>query len=176
MSRDPLLTYLRDHLAGAVGALELLELLRVRAADPEVRSAAEQFHSEISADREALESVAKELGGGASSLKDAGAWIGEKLARIKLGALRETIEGLALLEAIEAVALGITGKIALWNSLIALSEVEPALPRVNYQDLKSRANQQHERIELLRLRLATRVLRVPPPVDPAILPAPVAVS
>ena len=65
-----MLTYLRDHLAGARGALELLEHLREHTADQEIRIAGDNFHSEIAADREVLEQLTLQLGGGTSIVKE----------------------------------------------------------------------------------------------------------
>lgn len=173
MSRDPLLTYLRDHLAGAVGALELLEYLRSHAGDEEIRKAATTFHVEVGADREALENLAAQLGGGSSAIKDASAWVGEKLSRLKLGAVGDAVNGLPLFEAVEALALGIAGKIALWDTLIAISRDDPAMPTLEYYALRQRAQQQHDRMELHRLRLATMVFKQSAPEVPTLIPDPV---
>jgi hypothetical protein len=161
MSTSPLLTYLRDHLAGARGALELLEYLRQHAADPEIRVAADNFHFEIAADREVLEQLAIQLGGGPSMVKEISAWVTEKLSRLKLGSVGDTVD-LALLEAVEALALGILGKVALWDALIAISWEDRTLPRLDYYSLRDRAQHQHDRMELHRLRLATLVLSSDP--------------
>jgi len=157
MTTNPLLTYLRDHLAGARGALELLEYLRDHAPDQEIRTAADNFHSEIAADREVLEQLTLQLGGGPSVLKGFSAWLTEKLSRLKLGSVGETVD-LPLLEAVEALALGILGKVALWDALIAIAREDRSLPRLDYYSLRARAQHQHDRMELHRLRLATLVL------------------
>jgi hypothetical protein len=173
MPRDPLLTYLRDHLAGAVGALEMLEFLRSHAGDEEIRTAATTFHAEIAADREVLESLAQRLGGGSSAIKDASAWVAEKLSRLKLGAVGDSVGGLPLFEAVEGLALGIAGKIALWDTLIAIARDDPSMPKLDYYSLRQRAQQQHDRMELHRLRLATLVFNQTPPVVPTLIPNPV---
>ena len=173
MPRDPLLSYLRDHLAGAIGALELLEHLRSHAGDEEIRKAATTFHVEVGADREVLENIAQQLGGGSSAVKDASAWVGEKLSRLKLGAVGDTVNGLPLFEAIEALSLGIAGKIALWDTLIAIARDDSSMPRLDYYALRQRAQQQHDRMELHRLRLATLVFNQTPPVVPTLIPIPV---
>lgn len=173
MARDPLLTYLRDHLAGAIGALEMLEYLRSNAGDDELRTAAATFHVEVGADREVLEKLAQQLGGGSSAVKDASAWLGEKLSRLKLGAVGDSINGLPLLEAVEVLTLGIAGKIALWDTLIAISRSDTSLPVLDYYTLRQRAQQQHDRMELHRLRLATLVFNQAPPVVPILIPNPV---
>lgn len=172
MPRDPLLTYLRDHLAGAVGALELLEFLRSNAGDAEIRTAATTFHVEVGADRAVLENLAQQLGGGSSAVKDASAWVAEKLSRLKLGAVGGPVSGLPLFEAVETLTLGIAGKVALWDTLIAVARDDATMPRLDYYALRERAQQQHNRMELHRLRLATLVFNQAPPVVPIMVPNP----
>ncbi len=152
MSYTTLLAYLSDHLAGARGALELIEHIRDHVEDPDIRALMAELHSDIAADRATLVQLAEHLGGGASTLKDASAWLAEKLSRLKLGAVGTTAS-LPLFEAIEALGLGILGKIALWDNLIALSTRDPALRTLPYEELGSRAIAQHARVEALRLRL-----------------------
>ena len=69
---------------------------------------------EIEADRTQLDSIVERVGGG-SVLKETTGWLGAKLARFKVG--RDVAGDLGTLEALEAVALGIQGKRALWNAL-----------------------------------------------------------
>lgn len=172
MPRDPLLVYLRDHLAGAIGALEVLEYLQTHAGDDEIRTAAASFHGEIGVDRETLEQLAQKLGGGSSPLKDASAWVGEKLGRLKLGAVGGSLDGLSLFEAVEALALGILGKVALWDTLILLARDDSSMPQFDYYGLRDRAQKQHDRMELHRLRLATLVFKQTPPIVPILMPDP----
>lgn len=152
MPYDTLLVYLSDHLAGARGALELIEHIRDHVTDPDIKALMAELHHDIAADRDALAGLAEHLGGGASPLKDASAWLVEKLSRLKLGAVTAK-SPLPLFEAVEALGLGILGKIALWDSLIALSSRDPALRTLHYEDLGNRAIAQHAQVEALRLRL-----------------------
>jgi hypothetical protein len=66
---------------------------------------------------------------------------------------------LRLLESLEAVELGINGKLTLWRALIAATEVSPALRGVlDYQRLAQRATEQIERVEVHRLKAAKAAL------------------
>jgi hypothetical protein len=58
------------------------------------------------------------------------------------------------LESLEAVALGIHGKLALWQALSAAAVAAPALRGVDYDDLAARASDQRARVEALRLDAA----------------------
>jgi hypothetical protein len=81
-------------------------------------------------------------------------WLTEKITQLKL--LLDDGRGgpLSLLEAIEAVALGIEGKRALWYALAAAAEVTPRLQGIDYDRLAQRARDQRCRIELARLEAA----------------------
>jgi hypothetical protein len=100
-------SYLNDHLAGSVGALELLD----RLIDDNRWKPLERFlrdlRNEIDTDQKTLKELIAKLGEKESTVRKAGAWIVEKLsrARIQLSEKREREIGLFL--ALEALALGI---------------------------------------------------------------------
>jgi hypothetical protein len=80
--------------------------------------------------------------------------LSEKLTRVKL--LLEDPSGghLARLEKLEALALGIDGKRALWRSLFAIAEVIPALRELDLTRLDQRAEDQRGRVEKIRMEAA----------------------
>ena len=84
MSRDPLATYVHDHLAGATAGLDLVEALRDRHAGEPLSEFAALLHAEIASDRATLEKLAERLGAASSGLKEAAAWLAEKASRLKL--------------------------------------------------------------------------------------------
>ncbi|MGH7792081.1 MAG: hypothetical protein ACREOB_07160 [Thermodesulfobacteriota bacterium] len=100
MANDNLATYLNDHLAGSVAALELLAYL-------------EEQHAGTPVER--LDIVQ-------SRPRKATAWLAEKITQIKLRLDDPTGGALRLLEGLEAVAIGIEGKRALWRALEAVAE------------------------------------------------------
>ncbi|HSF43371.1 MAG TPA: hypothetical protein VLT87_26460, partial [Thermoanaerobaculia bacterium] len=69
---------------------------------------------------------------------------------------------LHLLEALDALSLGIEGKKILWRALAAAAEDAPALQGVDYEGLTRRAEEQRRRVEALRLDAARRAL-IPEP-------------
>jgi hypothetical protein len=158
MPTPSLATYLNDHLAGSVVALELLEGLVADRAGTVEAAGLETLRADILADREALEGLMTQVGIGVSGPRQATAWLTERLSELKLrlddpghGALRR-------LEALEAVALGIQGKQALWHALAAVAAEEPALARLDYDQLLHRAADQHAVVEPLRLQAAREAL------------------
>lgn len=156
---DDLSIYLNDHLAGSVGALELLDrLLDVYQGKP-----LEQFfavlRSEIETDQNVLKALLEKLHEEESSVRKAGAWIAEKLSRPKIR-LSESEEGnMGLFLALEALALGITGKRLLWSALESASDTVPRLRSLNYAELRERAIEQHDRVEGKRLEVARDVFK-----------------
>jgi len=70
------------------------------------------------------------------------AWMSDKVSRIKLN--RET-HSLGTFEAMEFLALGILGKLALWDALKTLPPSDSCLQGIDLDYLASRARMQHAR-------------------------------
>jgi hypothetical protein len=155
MTNEHLATYLNDHLAGSVAAIELLEDLEAAYAGNELERFFTDLRNDIEADRQELNGLMEQLEIAQSRPRKAGAWIAGKFAELKMR-LDDSAHGpLRLLESLDAVELGITGKLALWQALIAAAEVAPALRgALDYQRLARRATEQIERVELRRLEAA----------------------
>jgi hypothetical protein len=81
---EPLVTYLNDHLGGAQIAVQVLEAMRDQHDDPKFREFANTLLPEIEADDRVLRSIAEKIGSGPSVAKQAGGWLLEKFARLKL--------------------------------------------------------------------------------------------
>ena len=64
-----------------------------------------------------------------------------------------------LCEGLEALLVGIEGKRALWRALAIASEEVHELDGVDYDHLAQRAQEQHDRVEVLRLDAAKAALR-----------------
>jgi hypothetical protein len=156
---ENLSSYLNDHLAGSVGALELLDRLidiyQGKPLEPFLRD----LRNEIEADQETLKELIAKLGAKESAVRKAGAWIVEKLSRAKIQ-LSEVREGeMGLFLALEGLALGITGKRSLWRALAAAAETVTQLRGPDYTTLEKRAMEQHDRVETKRLEVAREVFR-----------------
>jgi hypothetical protein len=154
---DDLSSYLNDHLAGSVGALELLDrLIDIYQGKPLERFFRD-LRNEIEADQETLKELIAKLGEKESAVRKAGAWIVEKLSRAKIQ-LSQTREGeMGLFLALEALALGIQGKRSLWRALATASETAAHLRGPDYVMLEKRAVEQHDRAEAKRLEVAREV-------------------
>jgi hypothetical protein len=149
--------YLNDHLAGSVGALELLDRLVEAYEGKPLERFLRDLRDDIHADQEQLKNLIEKLGATESSVRKAGAWLMEKLSRPKLDLGNESPDEFGLLLAMEAMVIGITGKRSLWRALQAASRNVPELARLDYAGLEKRAIEQCERVEAKRLEVARTV-------------------
>ena len=158
MANEHLATYLNDHLAGSVVALELLEHLEAEHANTPVADFFSKLRADIAADRQELETLMERLQIAESRTRKASAWLAEKVTALKLR-LDDPSEGdLRLFESLEALSLGIEGKRSLWLALSTAAKDTPALRLVDYECLTKRAEEQRSRVEAMRLETARTAL------------------
>jgi hypothetical protein len=159
MPSAALTTYLNDHLAGSVAALELLDRLLER--DPgSGRDELARIRVDIEEDQQTLQRILMDVGGKENPIRKAAAWLAEKLGQVKLGLDDQGSGELRVLESLEALGLGIQGKLMLWRALEAVKGPVPSLGGIDLQQLQQRAEGQLRRVEDLRLR-AARVALLP---------------
>jgi hypothetical protein len=152
-------SYLNDHLAGSVGALELLDhWIDILKGKPLAKVFAE-IRNEISSDQETLRDLMQLLGMKESNVRKAGAWAAEKVSRARFASAGDEIGGLGLVLALETLIVGITGKKLLWRAFRALDRAE--LRGINFAQLEQRAQEQIERIETERLHVVRDALSSP---------------
>ncbi|HEU4586976.1 MAG TPA: hypothetical protein VFR95_14575 [Gemmatimonadaceae bacterium] len=156
MANENLITYLNDHLAGAVAALDLLGRLESADIDDQRAQALAELHADIAADRQELEALIARLKIDESRTRQAMAWIAGRLSHLKLRVDDPEHGALGWLEAFDALAMGIEGKRALWRALAAAAELEPELVGVDYERLTRRAEDQRARVEAMRLEAAKK--------------------
>ena len=152
MSREHLSIHLNDHLAGSVIAVEILEHLESEASDLVQDLGA--LKTEIEVDRRQLKQLLDRLGISESRVRKVTSWIAEQVTEAKFEADDESRGTLRRLERLEALALGIDGKSAMWHALKAAAELSPELREIDYEQLVQRAQQQRSRVEMLRLQAA----------------------
>lgn len=150
--------YLNDHLAGATGGVELARRLRAsNEQDPTFGAPLRHICGEIEVDRATLEQVIERLGYSRSTLKPAGAWVAEKLGRLKLNGQLRGYSPLSRLIELEGLLIGITGKIGLWQTLIEL-ELGRQLG-IDLERLTARAAEQRAAVDDLHRLAATALER-----------------
>jgi hypothetical protein len=154
MNGKHLTSYLKDHFAGSVAAVELLDHLISSNRGKCDEQFFIQLRKEVAHDQDVLQGLLHNLDADKGPLRNTAAFLSEKLARIKL--LLEDPSGgkLARLEKLEALALGIEGKRSLWRALLTVAEKIPALRKLDLTRLGQRADDQHERVEVRRIQAA----------------------
>lgn len=154
MANDHLATYLNDHLAGAVSALELIDSFASTYTDTSVGRFFADLQADVAADRQELEAFMERLHITKSRPRKAVAWLTEQFTELKLR-LDDPVGGsLRLLEGLDFLAAGIEGKQALWRALDAAAPEVPELQGMDYERLKRRAEEQRRRVEAVRLEAA----------------------
>ena len=128
--------YLNDHLAGATAGYELAK----RTLGHNRGTPFEPF----------LEQVAKEIG--EDPVKKIGAWALERVGRLKLNGSLLGYSPLSRQVEFEGLALGVTGKLALWRALQLVDDER--LARFDLAALEVRAEAQQEILETRRLEAA----------------------
>lgn len=160
MSHVILTKYLNDHLAGSVAAIDLVEHLVELSGSTERKEFFVALRREIEQDQEVLKRLLKTLGGSESKMRKVAAWLTEKAGEAKLRLDDPGTGRLMLLERLEALGLGIQGKLALWRALGVASEVVPELRGLDLPALERRAQTQHQEVEAMRLEVARDAFRV----------------
>jgi hypothetical protein len=150
--------YLNDHLAGATAGLELARRACKSNQGSELGRFLAELVMEIDSDRRTLEGVMNDLGIGRDHVKVTGGWVLEKVGRFKLNGQLRGYSPLSRLVELEGLALGVTGKLAIWKALRQLADSEPALDAEALDRLVERAEEQQRGLEEHRLAAARDAL------------------
>jgi hypothetical protein len=161
MSRTYLSIYLQDHLAGATAGLYLARrATKHNVGTPAGRRLAQIAH-EVEADRDTLLAFMAELGVPESRVKNAAAWLTERVSRLKPNGRGHGDTLLLRMHELETLSLGIAGKQALWEAL-RMAPQSAAVGNLDLDALHERARSQRERVELERTALARTALSLSP--------------
>jgi hypothetical protein len=148
-------SYLNDHLAGSVSALELIgHWAHVHEGKP-LGAFFADLEAEIKADQNKLCDVMRSLDVEESKMRQAGAWVAEKIGRARLKIAGDGPNSLGLVLTLEGLIMGIVGKKHLWCGLAAAKL--STLSGYDFEELQRRAEKQVERIEAERMRAVLEV-------------------
>ncbi len=143
-------SYLNDHLAGSVGALELVEHWAQLHKGKPLGVLFSDVKTEIRADQNTLRDMMNSLGIKESNVRKAGAWAAEKAGRARLMIAGDEPGSLGLVLSLEGLIMGITGKKLLWRAMDGAKL--PQLSSYDFKELQGRADEQVKRIEVERSR------------------------
>ena len=149
-------SYLNNHLAGSVGALELIGHCAHLYEGKSLGLFFAEMKAQIGADQDALRNLMRRLGIEESKARQAGAWAGEKLGRALLTLAGNKPDGVGLLLVLEGLVMGVAAKTLLWRALSAANL--PKLMDLDFEELQLRAERQIKRIQAEQVRSARRTL------------------
>lgn len=144
--------YLNDHLAGATAGRELGRRAATSNRDSSHGPFLADLAAQIDADRGSLLEIMRTLNVRVDRIKVLGGWGAEKLARLKFNGQLRGYSPLSRLVELEALSLGVRGKLALWRTLRELDLSELSAAPVSLADLIARAEQQLAGLESHRLQ------------------------
>ena len=149
--------YLNDHLAGSIGALEMLDdLIETHLGKP-LGQFLRALREDIEVDQRELKRIMEQLGIDESGTRKAGAWVAQKVLRAKLRVGDSDEPNLALLQSLESLSLGIAGKRSLWRTLDVARGSGKGLNGFDFARLEKRAAAQFGRVEAQRLEIARQI-------------------
>src|SRR5262249_23003764 len=149
-------SYLNDHLAGSVAALELIAHCAHLYKGKRLGAFFTEMGAQIGADQNTLRDLMRRLSIEESKVRKAGAWAGEKLSRALLATAGNERDGLGLLLALEGLIMGIAAKQLLWRALSTMNL--PKLEQFDFEGLQRRAQEQIKHAKAEQIRSARRAL------------------
>jgi hypothetical protein len=151
VSKQHLAIYLKDHLAGSEAGLEILEHIESAHGVGRIADITTRIRGEIEGERKVLARLLAQLDASTSVPRRVAGWMSEKALELKLIADDPGNGALRLFEAVEAIKLGVHGKLELWKALEANAQQIPVLATVDYAVLNKQAEEQETLLEILRL-------------------------
>lgn len=146
--------YLNDHLAGSTLGLSLIERSAAAHRGTPAGPALAKLVKEIADDQDALLDMMSALGIDIRHYKLAGAWVAERVGRLKLNGHLLSRSPLSSVVELEGMQLGVEGKAAGWRILRRLADKDPRLDAARLDELIARAKSQVQTLERLRVAAA----------------------
>ena len=150
--------YLNDHLAGSTLGVELSRRSASENRGSQYAAFLERLCREILEDRRTLEAVMRALDVDRSPAKPAGAWLLEKLSRLKLNGQVRGYSPLSRLLELEGLETGVSGKRSLWQVLGRAFADDERVASFDFAALVARADEQLAGLRDQRLAAAPHAL------------------
>ncbi len=152
---NPLSHYLRAHLVGAAGGIELSARGRQQL-DPATRAMMAELHEELKIEQRDLREFARRTDTTIPTIGMTLAQAGERLGRLKPNDSLTHRTPLTDLVDLEAMRDAVAGKLAGWQALIASQDERLDAGRL--EELVEAAERQHDRLTEAHARAAQRAL------------------
>ncbi|MEO7987336.1 MAG: hypothetical protein ABI766_12455 [Gemmatimonadales bacterium] len=134
--------YLNAHLAGSVGALELIDALERKAPGASQEAFMRGLRSDIESSQATLRAIMQQVGAEENRLEQAAAWLGEKFARARLAATASGQPVPGWMEGLEMLALG------------AVAPTHPSLAAFEFASLNRSAVELFAKVDRERIAAA----------------------
>ena len=156
--------YLNDHLAGSTVGVELAKRAAKQNQGTGYGDLLTKVAAEIEEDREALQRLMDTLDVKRDHPKVMAGWVAEKLGRLKPNGQILGYSPLSRLVELETLALGITGKLSLWEALTEVAGEDARLDPEELRRLAERAERQRKKVWHLHQRAAREAFAAQVPV------------
>jgi hypothetical protein len=146
--------YINDHLAGSVAALALIDDMIGALNDAPLSAFLATLKDEILEEQRVLRVLLQANDYKEGAIKKAVAWLGEKASSPKFGGSKDEHEGLPIMQGLEMLYLGITGKLLQWHAFQAA--IAPMVEALGFDlnRLQQQAEKQRATVEEFRLGYA----------------------
>jgi hypothetical protein len=153
--------YLADNHAAATAGVALARRSARRNAGTEFGAVLHRLAGEIESDRRTLRQIIEQLGFRGSKAKEAVAWAGQKVGRLKPNGQIRGYSPLSRVLELEALSVGVAGKLALWQSLLTAKTIGERLRGLDLEELAQRGRRQRAEIEECHLRATHEAFAAP---------------
>jgi hypothetical protein len=151
--------YLNDHLAGSNGGVSLARRIADENAGNDYGRAMQSVAREIEEDQDELRRIMEAVGVRQRRARQAVARIVERIGRVKTNGSLLGYSPLSRVLELEGLAMGVTGKLELWRSLLAVRDGNGGMPtEERLRTLIERAESQRRTLEDLHGRAAREAL------------------
>lgn len=144
--------YLADHLAGSTGGTALARRIASENEGSDYGREMAEIADAIAEDQQALKRIMERVGARRRRWRQAGAWLGERAARLKPNGKVVGYSPLSRLLELEGMIMGVTGKLELWRSIETIRDERVGAEEI--ATLRARAEDQRRRLEELHARAA----------------------
>ncbi len=155
--RNSIAAYVRTHIAGSTAGVRLFEHSGRHQLDREVGAIVLEIAEQLFEERDYLCDLADRLGPGENPIFSTLAALGEKVSRLKPTDLFRRTETTDLAD-LEAMRIALSGKLAGWDSMLAVVDEYDELDRAVLEGYRDQALQQRERITDAHRLVAKRAL------------------
>ncbi len=158
MADDQLGAYLTDHVAGSTAGVSLAKQILSETEGTPLGTFMSGVVADIESDQKVLEGLIERLAIDRSPLKQAATWVAERMSRIRFNPVSLGSRELELLMELEALWMGVCGKLSLWESLDELKATDERLASLDTTTLIARAQSQADGLRIQRRAMAPLAL------------------